>query len=294
MKREKGQSIAEYVVIGGLVTIVAIPALILLGSGIDSSLKESSDKIPGGLQSNTGSLIDSSIANGLFYQGGQLPQTTPSTPISSVPIPGGADTSILKGSGWQAKYDPATGQIIYAMPNSGGGGTNTTSVNGFKSPTAQITQTMALELKALANAKDANGDPLPQTAQNLIARMASFSHQIADQEESLGPYYNSPTLDVSANGFIGPLDTYTGYVTNDYANVMAILSRPEYADIASQLSAYTGMISQLATNNLSQWSNYLPSSTQVVGTPPLEVPAIQQSAPVTNGSANNIGGLAKQ
>jgi Flp pilus assembly pilin Flp len=279
MKREKGQSISEYFVIGGLVTIVVVPALILLGSGIDGKLKESSNKIPGGLQSNTGSLVD---ANGQFYPGGQLPQTTPSTPISNVSIPGGADTSILKGNGWQAKYDPATGQIIYTMPNSSAGGTTTNNVSGFKAPSAQLTQVMAIELQALVNAKDANGEPLPQAVQLLIEEMANYARKLAVQEESLAPFSNSPQLEPSAMDSIGLLDGYAGVVNGNYAAIMSMLSAPEYADISRQLSAYTGMISQLAANNLTQWSNYSANSAMVVGTPPAEVPAIASSTSSTS------------
>lgn len=287
MRRVAGQSLSEYVLIGALVTVVAIPALMLLGLGVDEKLTSSSTRLSG----NPMDYFNQK--NGQENSGGG--ERTTATPVEGKNGSAAAsefDPGPMKGNGWEAKYDPINGQIIYSMPASGGGGTNTASVTGLTSKQAQMTQEMASQIYAIANMSDRNGNPLPAGLANLIRKLAGYGHDMALQQEELAPWYNDPAI--AGNGLI----TITDLEAKDKAfialyNVLeGYFKDPKYADIATQVAAYSGVISYVSWDNLSHWDNYEVVPRDSVGTPPELVAELDGSADITEKHADKIDDIA--
>lgn len=282
-----GQSLAEYALVGALVTVVAIPALMLLGLGVDENLSSSGKRLSG---------------DPMVYFDQQADTGTGGVRIISDPIHTGneqtsgaaAGQPTMKGTGWQATYDPSTGQIIYSMPASGGGGTNTASVNGLIASNAQMTQQMAFHLRALADRTDANGQPLPAPLANLIRKMADTGHEIALEQEALSPWNQKNFLSPKGHSHITSLDVKDKNFIVLYSALQGYFKDPKYAEITSRVGAYSGAISHLAWESLTHWKNYRTLPRESVGTPPEEVADINGASTVTETNADKLDDIADQ
>lgn len=274
MRKRAGQSLTEYGVIAGLIAAVAIPALILMGQNVNYKLSETKTALP----VNPMSIIDPANAR---------PAVTGN--------PGGGQASgILSGSGgWRAKYDPASGQILYALPASGGGGTNTVSVEGNKAA-IEMTEAVANMLVAMEQSAAASGTPLPESVRQRLGKMAGLARDMAVQEELYGADLVETFKDPSIIG-MSNLDSDRLKALNlafaDEYNALSAEMQGQYGDLYREVGAYAGVITTVANENFLKHT--LNKLGVVVGTKPLSVPKIEDSAAVTNENADNIDDTAQ-
>lgn len=289
MRKVSGQSLSEYAILGGLIAVVAIPALMMLGGSVSQNLgtvkpMDPMQTIVGGGDANINTVA---------------PPVTVSQPNAS-PNPG--NPGVISGSGWQAKYDPATGQIIYAMPQSGGGGTNTASVSGIiesLDEAAAMSRAMVPILASISDQADANGEPLPENIRVLLNQLAQHGYQMAAEEKVL-------VDEVTRNGIV---DSNLDYLISNatdlkasnqnfsaaYEDVMQLLrSKPEYNEVAKMLNAYSGVITYTAYDHfISPAKDAIAGNEKglVVGTQPKEVTSLEAAPVVTTTNAKAINDM---
>lgn len=280
MKNLSGQSLSEYVIIGALVVVLAIPALMLIGEGLNGSLSSTSTRL-------TGDPYEALAGNGSASD-----DTTGSRQISErvTSEPRINPNGVISGGGWQARYDASTGQIIYAMPASGGGGTNTTSVSGLTG-SSDMTSSMADALKALSESPSTDIFQFTDKLRGLISSLAEAGHNIAEAEALLIDDYAQAGKELDKDGFqqiqdLGNADYQFNTAYRNLANYFS--ENPGNSELRQQIDAYSGMISELSYSNLNAWSNAA-YSRDSVGTAPQVVPPLEVSAPVTHESSESIG-----
>lgn len=269
LRSADGQSLSEYAVIGALVVAVAVPALMLLGDGANHMFNTS-----------TGKLGDDPMALILGKEAKYIPPPAP--------------PEVTAGDGWEVKYDPNTGEIIYSMPQSGGGGTNTASVSGM-TESVEITKSLAQKIAELAAEKDKAGNALPQEIQDQLNLLAQHAYRMSDAELKYTDLVlaSPPAEGESLN--LGPMQELVDpdhWFTQEFERLEVMLADPLYAELKKEVSGYSGLISEISAQNFLAYTTSQGETHRSVGTTPTYVPPVEESAAVTGQNAGAIGGTA--
>lgn len=290
MKRNRGQAIPEYVLIGALIAIVAIPALMMLSGNIGKNLNKAGS---GGSFNPLGGLIDNSGGVNPAFQGAM------SKMIS-------AQTANEAGN-YQVKYDPSTGTFSFTSPLASSGGSNTASSHGDGGTTAFAGKMLNQLATDWISADGKNlGALCPPCRVYLINAGNNAVNGIAPQENmaantwGAGGHPSLWALKDASQSFQQNIDGFDAAINQAIAADPAHAS--DLAQVKQMVSGYSGVTSSiylqnyLTQANTAAWNGTPPDyAALAVGTPPagLQV-SLGASAAVTTVQGGNIAGSAKK
>ncbi len=292
MKKNKplfssGQGVNEYIVIGALVALLAVPVLFGFGGTISGTI---AGILTTGKSGSTVAVSNAPTAGSLRYTK-ENPLTLNNT---------GPDTSNLTGK-FGGYYDPATQTLTYPNASSLNSGGHEESTAGSRGD--EVSSDLANQMLTFVEEfTDENGNPLDPGVVGMIKELHDKGHAIAKEEAYLDNYMQN--VGINSSSFGNRLNSKDGLVNRTksfaetYNNVMSQLySMPNApSEVKEVVYGYSGVISNVSYHKyMSFHHSEAGVSSALVGYKPANVSQLsEQAVQVTRHSSDRIGTSAEQ